>query len=190
MCHDGRQFVMGVMDAPSFASGIMFKLPFFALCFYTFNTATFGFSMMDAMLVPLMGVKVEMLPIVTGPVVDAMFLGYSVVNIVVAAFIYPYSFLTQVNTQKDLRTTLSSRAPSTAVINVRFFAIPSHPTPSHRTQETVKYQQLIGALFFFGFLPIMFLFLKVGLLGMMGVVPYGLMNTAFGVICLMNYNAL
>jgi len=151
MCHDGRQFVMGVMDAPSFASGIMFKLPFFALCFYTFNTATFGFSMMDAMLVPLMGVKVEMLPIVTGPVVDAMFLGYSVVNIVVAAFIYPYSFL---------------------------------------TQETVKYQQLIGALFFFGFLPIMFLFLKVGLLGMMGVVPYGLMNTAFGVICLMNYNAL
>jgi len=29
---------MGIMDTPSFASGVMFKIPFYALIFYTFNT--------------------------------------------------------------------------------------------------------------------------------------------------------
>lgn len=87
---------MGIMDTPSFAAGFIFKVPFYALIFYAFNTLTFGLSMMDSMLGPLMGVTDEMMPIVTGPVPDAMFCGYSVVNVVLAGFMYPYSFLPQV----------------------------------------------------------------------------------------------
>ena len=142
---------MGIMDTPSFASGVMFKIPFYALIFYTFNTLTFGLSLMDSVLGPMMGVTEEMMPIVTGSVPDAMFLGYSVVNLVLAGFMYPYSFL---------------------------------------PQEAVKGQQLLAALFFIGFLPIMFVFFNVGLLGLMGIVPYAVMNTALGVVALLNYQAL
>lgn len=142
---------MGLMDPPAFASGIMFKIPFFVSVFYTFNTLTFGLSMMDSMLGPFMGVSDEMMPIVTGPVPDAMFLGYSVVNLIIAGYMYPYSFL---------------------------------------PQQAVKGQQLLAAAFFIGFLPIMFIFFKVGLLGLMGFAPYFVMNCIFGIIALINYNAL
>ena len=41
---------MGIMDTPSFAAGFIFKVPFYALIFYAFNTLTFGLSMMDSVL--------------------------------------------------------------------------------------------------------------------------------------------
>ena len=69
---------MGVMDVPAFASSILFKIPAFGALFYTFNCATFGLSMMDSMMPLMLGTSADRMPIVTDPVVDALFMGYAV----------------------------------------------------------------------------------------------------------------
>ena len=48
---------------------------------------------MDSMLPMMIGTAPEMMPIVTDPVVDALFLGYAVVNLAFALVLYPMSFM-------------------------------------------------------------------------------------------------
>ena len=72
------QFIMGVMDVPTFATSILFKIPAFGALFYTFNCASFGLSLMDSMMPLMLGTSDELMPLVTDPVVDALFMGYAV----------------------------------------------------------------------------------------------------------------
>jgi len=86
---------MGLMDVPSFAAEFTFKVPAFAGIFYAFNTLAFSLGLMDAMLVPLLGTPVESLPIVTSSIVDALFMGFFVVNLLIGVLVYPFSFMNQ-----------------------------------------------------------------------------------------------
>ena len=142
---------MGVMDVPSFAAGVAFKVPAYGCFFYTFNTLAFGLGLMDAMLVPMMGTPVESLPIVTSSICDALFCGYTVVNLVIALLVYPFSFM---------------------------------------NKETVKFQQLVACVFYFGFLPVMAKMYFAGMMGMIGVGQYVVMNSIFGGFALANYAKL
>ena len=85
----------GIVDVPPFASHFLFKVPSLGAFFYTINCALFGFSLMDAMLVLMLGTPVDKLPMVTDPIVDALFLGYSVVNIAVGMVTFPMAFMNQ-----------------------------------------------------------------------------------------------
>ena len=79
---------MGIIDVPT-EYGLMMKIPFYAMVFYTFNTLAFATGIMDSMLVPMMGTKPEVLDIVTGPILDGVFIGFTLCNAVIAALIYP-----------------------------------------------------------------------------------------------------
>ena len=79
---------MGLMDVPN-QYGLMMKIPFYAMVFYTFNTLAFAAGLMDSMLVPMMGTKAEVVDIVTGPILDGVFVGFTLCNGVIAALIYP-----------------------------------------------------------------------------------------------------
>ena len=57
------------------------------MIFYTFNTLAFATGMMDSMMVSMMGTTPEALPIAQGPIVKAMFFGFTVCNAVIAALL-------------------------------------------------------------------------------------------------------
>jgi len=142
---------MGVMDVPAFASSILYKIPAYGAFFYTLNCAMFGFSLMDSMMPLMLGTPSEKMPVVTDPIVDALFLGYSIVNVALGMLIYPMAFM---------------------------------------NQQTVKHQQLGAAVFYIGFLPVMFLMLQGGMMGMQGVAMYVVMNGGLGAVSVINYMAL
>jgi len=57
---------------------------------------------------------------------------------------------------------------------------------SFMNQETIKFQQTMAAVFYFAFLPVMFMMLHAGMMGLMGVGQYVVMNCAFGAVALYN----
>ena len=63
------------------------EVPFYAMCFYTVNTLMFATGMMDSMMVSMMGTSEAALPIVQGPIVKAMFFGFTVCNAAIAALL-------------------------------------------------------------------------------------------------------
>ena len=65
--------------------------PFYIVCFYTVNTFVFGLGLMDSMLETMLGTPAEMVPEVTKPLMDAMFFGFGVCNVAIAALLYPVS---------------------------------------------------------------------------------------------------
>ena len=79
---------MGIIDVPT-TYGFMMKLPFYAMVFYTVNTFMFAVGLMDTMLVPMMGTKEEMVSVVTSPLLDGCFFGFTLCNATIAALIYP-----------------------------------------------------------------------------------------------------
>lgn len=176
---------MGVMDVPVFASSILFKIPAFGALFYTFNCATFGLSLMDSMMPLMLGTTADMMPIVTNPVVDALFMGYAVgchppQTRVPARAVHAFDACAD---HADHAAVLLPQ-----VVNVAI-AMLVYPM-SFMNQETVKFQQLGAAVFYIGFLPIMYLMLQAGMMGMQGVAMYVVMNGALGVVSVVNYMAL
>ena len=61
---------------------------------------------------------------------------------------------------------------------------------SFMNKETVKHQQLGAAVFYLGFLPVMFLMFQAGMMGIQGGGMDVAMNGALGVISVINYMAL
>ena len=58
------------------------------------------------------------------------------------------------------------------------------------TKADIKRQQGIFALYCFGFLPVMFMMLQAGMMGVTGIGQYVVMNSIFGAIGIFNYMKL
>ena len=82
---------MGVMAAPAVKITGLLMAPFYIVLFYTVNTFVFGLGLMDSMLETMLGTPAEMVPEVTKPLMDAMFFGFGVCNVAIAALLYPVS---------------------------------------------------------------------------------------------------